>query len=93
MPKRRQVFSAEQRAEIRKRWKSGKSLSDISRALGHMPGTIHGLLSANGGFVPPTRQRSRLALTSGERAESSRGLAGGLSMRHIAKTHPSKHLA
>ncbi|AFE09135.1 IS30 family transposase [Corallococcus coralloides DSM 2259] len=86
MPRRRQEFSAEQRAEIWKRWKAGQSMSDISRAVGRMPGTVHGVLSANGGFVPPPRRRSRLALTLEEREEISRGLASGHSMRNIAET-------
>jgi IS30 family transposase len=83
--RRRRGFSADQRAEIWRRWKAGQSLSDISRALGRVPGTVHNVLSSNGGFVPPARRRSRLALTPGEREEISRGLASGLSMRHIAK--------
>ncbi len=86
MPKRRQGFSADQRAEIWRRWKAGQSLSDISRALGRVPGTVHNVLSSNGGFVPPARRRSRLALTPEEREEISRGLASGLSLRHIART-------
>lgn len=85
MPKRRQGFTADQRAEIWRRWKAGQSLSDISRALGRVPGTVHNVLSSNGGFVPAARQRSRLSLTPGEREEISRGLASGLSMRHIAR--------
>nr|WP_256445418.1 helix-turn-helix domain-containing protein [Pyxidicoccus parkwaysis] len=60
MPKRRQGFSAEQRAEIWRRWKAGQSLSDISRALGRVPGTVHNVLSSNGGFVPPARRCSLL---------------------------------
>jgi IS30 family transposase len=85
MPRRRRGFSAEQKAEIWRRWKTGQSLSDISRALGRVPGTVHNVLSANGGFVPPVRRRSRLALTPKEREEISRGLASGLSMRQVAR--------
>lgn len=83
--RRRREFSAQQRAELWARWKVGESLSDISRALGREPGTIHGVVAANGGYVPRERVRSRLALTLGEREEVSRGLAEGLSFRAIAR--------
>ncbi|RKG47738.1 IS30 family transposase [Corallococcus sp. AB011P] len=86
MARRRQGFSADQKAEIWRQWKTGQSLSDISRALGRVPGTVHNVLSSNGGFVPPARRRSRLALTVVEREEISRGLASGLSLRQIART-------
>ena len=61
--RRRREFSSQQRADLWSRWKAGQSLSDISRALGREPGTIHGIVAANGGFVPRERRRSQLALT------------------------------
>jgi IS30 family transposase len=70
--------------ELWERWKSGQSLSDIGRALSKHPASIHGVVSGNGGFVPPTRRRSRLALSLAEREEISRGIAAGDSMRRIA---------
>lgn len=59
MPKRRQGFSAEQRSEIWRRWKLGQSLSDISRALGRVPGTVHCVLSSNGGLEDTPAWASR----------------------------------
>lgn len=77
-------LSASQKAELWQRWKAGQSLSDVGRALGKHAGSVHGVLSAHGGIVPLNRQRSRLALTLGEREEISRGIASGLSVRRIA---------
>lgn len=77
-------LSASQKAELWQRWKTGQSLSDIGRALGKHAGSVHGVLSSNGGIAPLDRQRSRLALTLDEREEISRGIAAGLSIRRIA---------
>lgn len=79
-------LSASQKAELWRRWKSGQSLSDIGRALGKHAASIHCVVSSRGGFVPPTRRRSRLALSVAEREEISRGIAAGDSMRGIAAT-------
>jgi IS30 family transposase len=77
-------LSAAQKADLWHRWKQGQSLSEIGRALGKHAGSIHGVLSSNGGFIPPIRKRSRWALTLGEREEISRGMATALSIRQIA---------
>ena len=77
-------LSAALKAELWQRWKQGQSLSEIGRALGKHAGSIHGVLSSNGGFIPPVRTRSRWALTLAEREEISRGLAMALSIRQIA---------
>ena len=79
-------LSAAQKAELWQRWKEGQSLSAIGRALGKHAGSIHGVLSSNGGFIPPVRKRSRWALTLAEREEISRGMATALSIRQIATT-------
>ena len=77
-------LSAAGKKELWARWRAGDSVSDIARALKKPPGSIHGMLKAQGGVAPPRRCRSRLALTPGEREEISRGLASGGSMRAIA---------
>lgn len=79
-------LSAAQKAELWQRWKQGQSLSEIGRALGKHAGSIHGVVSSNGGFIPPLRRRSRWALTLAEREEISRGLATACSIRQIAAT-------
>src|SRR5713226_9555779 len=77
-------LSAAQKRELWQRWKAGQSLSEIGRALGKQAASIHGVVSANGGFVPRTRTRRISALMLFEREEVSRGLAGGHSLRTIA---------
>lgn len=79
-------LSASQKAELWQRWKSGQSLSDIGRALGKHAGSVHGIVSSNGGIIPVVRRRSRLALTLAEREEISRGIATDSSIRQIAAT-------
>jgi len=74
----------EQRREIWRRWKEGQSLSDIGRALGKIPGSIHHVVKANGGYVPAERSRSERVLSLTDREESSRGMAAGESFRDIA---------
>lgn len=77
-------LSLSQKADLWQRWKEGQSLSEIGKALGKHAGSIHGVLSLNGGIVPASRHRSRLALTPSEREEISRGLSSGESIRQIA---------
>ena len=77
-------LSAADKADLWNRWKNGQSLSDIGRALGKHAGSIHGVVSSNGGVVPVARRRSRLALTIAEREEISRGISAGYSGREIA---------
>lgn len=77
-------LSDAQKADLWQRWKHGQSLSEIGRALSKHAGSIHSVLSANGGIIPCHRQRSGLALTLHEREEISRGLARGHSLRQIA---------
>lgn len=77
-------LSDAQKAELWHRWKDGQSLSDIGRALSKHAGSIHGVVSLNGGIVPAVRRRSHLALTLAEREEISRGLAAQISIRQIA---------
>ncbi len=60
--------------ELWERWKTGESISDISRALKKPTGSIHGILKANGGIAPLRRRKSRWTLTLDEREEISRGL-------------------
>ena len=78
-------LSPEQKRELWSRWKAGQSLHEIGRALGRQAGSIHGVVEANGGYVPPVRRRSARVLSLHEREEISRGLAGGRSLRAIAR--------
>jgi IS30 family transposase len=82
---KRRGLSAEQKAELWKRWKSGQSLHEIGRALGKDHVVVHFVLARHGGIAPPTRRRSRRVLTLAEREDISRGIASGCAMRVIAR--------
>jgi len=81
----RRGLSAEQKRELWTRWKTGQSVSEIGRALGCRARSIHRVLEADGGYTPAPRRRSGRVLSLAEREEISRGLAGGASMRAIAR--------
>jgi IS30 family transposase len=78
-------LSPQEKTELWNRWKDGQSLSEIGRALGKHAGSVHTVLSANGGIAPRVRIRRANALTSTEREEISRDLAQGLPVRAIAR--------
>jgi Helix-turn-helix domain len=80
MARKRTEYSAEERKDLWDRWKHGESISDIGGALDRAPGTIHCTIAVTEAWL----RRSRLALTLGEREESSRGVAGGDSAGRIA---------
>ncbi len=68
------------------RWKAGDSLSDIARALGRKPGTVHGFLTDHGGIAPAPRRRGSRGLSLEQREAISRGLASGASLRTLARS-------
>ena len=78
-------LSAKQKKDLWVRWKDGQSLTEIGRAIGKHPGSVHGVLSSHGGIVPRTRTRCAHTLTLAEREDISRGLVAGTSMRQLAK--------
>ncbi len=77
-------FTAGQSAELWDRWKRGEGLKAIGRVLGKPSSCIFSHLSVSGGIRPPSRRRSRLALTLAEREEISRGLVASRSVRSMA---------
>jgi len=79
-------FTNAQRQELWDRYQRGESLKAIARALGKRSSSIYNLLRPSGGIRPVSRKRSRLALTSAEREEISRGIVAGQSIREIART-------
>lgn len=78
-------FTNGQRQELWNRYQSGESLNAIARALGKTSSSIYNHLKPTGGIRPVPRKRSRLALTSAEREEISRGIVAGQSIREIAR--------
>ena len=81
----RMYFSAEQRADIWDRWQRGESMSSIGRLFERESSSIYPLLQRSGGIRPPTRTRSRFALSLSEREEISRGIASQQSLRSMAR--------
>ncbi|MGP0593005.1 IS30 family transposase [Nitrospira sp. T9] len=78
-------FNTEQRADIWDRWQRGESLSSIGRLFERESSSIYSILVSSGGIRPPTRSRSRLALSLAEREEISRGVARNQSIRGMAR--------
>jgi IS30 family transposase len=83
--RRRPWLSAEQKAEVWRRWRQGESLQTIGQALGWATKCMHYVVARAGGRPPAPRRRSRLALTAREREEISRGLASGDSLRAVGR--------
>ena len=84
-PGKRFGLSAEQKLEVWRRWKAGRTLDEIGRAFGKEHSSIRCLVSRHGGIAAAVRRRALLGLTRREREEISRGLASDSSMRDIAK--------
>jgi IS30 family transposase len=78
-------LSWSQRNELWARWRRGESLTDIAAVLERHRTAIGDVVASAGGIAPAARRRSRLVLTMADREEISRGIAGGLSLRQIAR--------
>jgi hypothetical protein len=83
--RRRVFFTDKQKSEIWDRWQGGESMSSIGRVFDRGSSSICPLLERTGGIRPPSRIRSRLALTLIDREEISRGLRAQISLRSIAR--------
>ena len=66
-------YTAKQKDEMWDRWQRGESIKSIGRVFDRPSSSIFGQLATSGGIRPPTKQRSKLALTLSEREEISRG--------------------
>ena len=77
-------YSEEQKSLMWDRWQKGDSMHAIARLFDRGHSSVSGVLSAHGGIRPPSRRRSRWALSLSEREEISRGVVAGQSMRSIA---------
>ncbi|MBV8096493.1 MAG: IS30 family transposase [Acetobacteraceae bacterium] len=78
-------LSAQEKAELWRRWKAGERVAQIARTLGKRDMALFKVVWAQGGFAPRQRCRSRLALSLAEREEISRGLSARCSIRQIAQ--------
>ena len=78
-------MSVSEREELWDRWEGGESQRSISRCLGRSPTTVRTQLIASGWRRPnPGGVGCSVRLSSVEREEISRGIAGGESFRSIA---------
>lgn len=82
-PMRRQWTAAE-RAEVWRRWRSGECIRDIALALGRPQPTVHHEVEYHGGVAPRERRRNPHRLSLDDREAISRGIAAGSSIRAIA---------
>jgi len=73
-----------QKALMWERWKQGWTLHQIAHLFDRAHGSIRGIFERTGGFRPPRRSRSPIALTLVEREEISRSVAEGQSIRSTA---------
>jgi len=80
----RRAYTAADVAELWDRWGRGESSKKIAEAMGR-GASVYPILLRYGGIRPRTRCRSPQALTLAEREEISRGIAGGESLRQIAR--------
>jgi len=78
-------FSEAERADIWDALERGESMRAIARNMGRAHGSIRTWVLANAGRRPRPPGSSELRLSLAEREEISRGLAGGLSLRAIAR--------
>jgi IS30 family transposase len=80
----RTYYTDAQKALMWERWKQGWTLHQIGQLFNRAHTSVQGILSRTGGFRPPQRSRSKIALTLPEREEISRAVAEGQSVRSIA---------
>ena len=80
----RTYYTDAQKALMWERWKQGWTLQQIGQLFNRAHTSVQGILSRTGGFRPPQRSRSKIALTLAEREEISRAVAEGQSVRSIA---------
>ena len=80
----RTYYSDAQKAVMWERWKQGWTLHQIAHLFDRARGSVRGIFERTGGFRPPQRRRSPIALTPAEREEISRSVAEGCSIRSTA---------
>ena len=67
----RTYYTDAQKALMWERWKQGWTLHQIAQLFNRAHTSVQGILSRTGGFRPPQRSRSKIALTLAEREEIS----------------------
>jgi IS30 family transposase len=82
--RKRTFYTDEQTALMWDRWQRGDSIREIASLFDRHHSSVRGMFERRGGLRPPTRRRSRRALTLAEREEIFRGLVAERSLRSIA---------
>lgn len=82
--RKRNIYTAAQRALMWDRYQQGESLADIARLFDRFHSSIERHIAATGGIRPPERKRPAHCLSLEEREEISRGLVTNESIRSIA---------
>lgn len=82
--RKRNIYTAAQRALMWDRYQQGESLADIARLFDRFYSSIERHIAATGGIRPPERKRPAHCLSLEEREEISRGLVTNESIRSIA---------
>jgi IS30 family transposase len=85
MGKRRRRVSASEARALWQCWRAGETLAAISAAIGRSQDASYWLLRRHGGIAPRERTRAPRVLSVQEREEISRGVAGGESVRAVAR--------
>jgi transposase, IS30 family len=65
----RTYYTDVQKALMWERWKQGCTLHQIAHLFDRAHGSVRGIFERAGGFRPPQRSRSRIALSLAEREE------------------------
>jgi IS30 family transposase len=84
-------FTVEQERLIWEGWRAGESFQQVGGRVGQSAHIMQYFLRVHGGIRPPASGRSKRHLTHAEREEISRGVAAGMSIRHIATTVGRPH--
>lgn len=82
--RKRNIYTAAQRALMWDRYQQDESLADIARLFDRFYSSIERHIAATGGIRPPERKRPAHCLSLEEREEISRGLVTNESIRSIA---------
>jgi transposase, IS30 family len=85
MRKRRRAFTEQERKELWALWKKGYTLKEIAYSLSLPRWSLHAVFRRSGGLAPRERKRSIRSLSLFEREEISRSIAGGDSIRSVAR--------
>jgi len=86
----RPALPRQRRQEVWERWRSGDSISEISRAVGSPPGSIFSILLPYGGIYQAPKRRRSGTLALVERLMRAEGLMGVVRGKRVFTTTPDE---